>query len=126
MEEQKKVLNIETTNAISTLARAFRDLTEDAKINTDDVLETSRQKLQIDVRTMEIDQAARKLLTCIRRIKELKVTDNSFQDDRERFEAECVESTAIINQQVKECYEQLTRLSNEGFDVLQDASKLLR
>lgn len=126
MEEQKKVLNIETTNAISTLARAFRDLTEDAKINTDDVLETSRQKLQIDVRTMEIDQAARKLLTCIRRIKELKVTDNSFQDDRERFEAECVESTAIINQQVKECYEQLTKLSNEGFDVLQDASKLLR
>ena len=126
MERQVTELRAQTANAIRTLALSYQSLMKDAEISPDDVLEASRQKLQIDVHTMEIDQAARSLLTCIRKIKELKVTDNTYQGDREKFEEECKESTQAINQQVNECYQQLSDLSNEGFAILQEASKLLR
>ena len=126
MEKQVPQLRRQAADAIRTLALSFQSLVKDAQISSDDVLEASRQKLQIDVHTMEIDQAARSLLTCIRRIKELKVTDNTYQEDRAKFEEECIESTNAIHQQVDECYKQLTDLSNEGFEILQAASKLLR
>ena len=126
MERQVTQLRAQTAYAIRTLALSYQSLMKDAEISSDDVLEASRQKLQIDIHTMEIDQAARSLLTCIRKIKELKVTDNTYQADREHFEEECKESTQAINQQVNECYQQLSDLSNEGFAILQQASKLLR
>ncbi|EAY20643.1 hypothetical protein TVAG_163390 [Trichomonas vaginalis G3] len=126
MEKQINDLRMLSVNAIANLVNTYSELIKDSIVRHDDVLDSSRQKLKIEVHTMEIDQNARELLTCIRRIKELKVTDDEYQSERASFEQDCIESSNQINDQVKKCYKQLTDLSTEGFEVLQAASKLLR
>lgn len=129
MQSTVTQLHSDTAEAITTLAKEFKELMKDAMITINDdeaALVSARQKLQIDVHTVNIDHAARNLLMCIRKMKELKVTDNSYQDERNEFEKECIESANQIDQKIAECFQQLTVLSEEGFEVLQQASKLIR
>lgn len=126
MDKQINDLSLMSVEAIKNLVTSYSSLINDSLVHQDDVLDSARQKLRIEVHTMKIDQNARELLTCIRRIKELKVTDDKYQEERIKFEEECKESSKQIDEQVKICYKQLTDLSTEGFEVLQAASKLLR
>lgn len=126
LEETIKDLQKSTLATVSTLATEFRDLVEDASIAQDDPLTASRQKLQIDVHTMKIDQSARNLLRIIRSIKELKVTDNSYTEELNIFEEECKEAANAVQECVRESYNQLNNLALHGFSVCQSASKLLR
>jgi hypothetical protein len=112
--------------AIAALATEYQGLVKDAAIDKDDPLSSSRQKLQLDVHTMAIDQNARKLLRIIRSIKELKVSDDFFQDQRGEFEQDCNARSDVVSSCMAESYQRLSQLADDGFHVLQTASKLLR
>jgi hypothetical protein len=116
----------DTRAAIDALKSEFEQLIRDAKIEVDEPLASSRQKLQLDVHTMTIDQNARKLLQIIRCIKEIKVSDNTYDADQEKFENQCEEAASRVRECIVESYQELTRLSDEGFAVRQAASKHLR
>jgi hypothetical protein len=119
-------LRRDTLAAISSLAVSFQGLVQDAAIDTDDPLATSARKLQLDVHTMRIDQNARKLLCIIRAIKELKVTDNSNESARAEFAAGCGTAAQGLRECLRQSYDELSALADEGFAVRQAASKLLR
>lgn len=118
-------LQDKTDEAISTLAIEFQRIMKDATIKIDNPLQSSIQKLDLDIHTMKIDQSARQLLYIIRLIKEVKVADDSYQSDREQYEQQCEEATKRVKQCVKESYDQLTEIAEEGFLVRQAASKFL-
>lgn len=117
-------LQTKTDEAIKTLAVEFQKIMEDASL-ADDPLKSSIQKLNLDIHTMKIDQSARQLLYIIRLIKEVKVSDDSYQEDRAQFEAQCEEATKLVKRCVKDSYDELTRIAEEGFNVRQAASKFL-
>jgi hypothetical protein len=125
-DERLQRLRRETLAAISSLAVSFQGLVQDAVIDTDDPLSTSARKLQLDVHTMRIDQNARKLLCIIRAIKELKVTDNSNEEARAEFAARCGAAAQGLRECLRQSYDGLSELGDEGFAVRQAASKLLR
>jgi hypothetical protein len=116
----------EALRAIAALASEYKEFISDARIVQDDPLTSSRQKLQLDVHTMAIDQNARKLLRIIQSIKEFKVTDDSHQEQRQQFEGECIAATQHVQSCIIASYDTLTALADEGFRVRQEASKLLR
>ncbi|KAK8899404.1 hypothetical protein M9Y10_001720 [Tritrichomonas musculus] len=120
-----KDLQNRTDEAISTLALEFQKIMKDATIAIDNPLKSSIQKLDLDIHTMKIDQSARQLLYIIRLIKEIKVADDSNQQDRAQYEIQCKEATKRVKECVRLSYNQLTDLAEEGFAVRQAASKFL-
>lgn len=120
-----KDLQNRTDEAISTLALEFQKIMKDATIAIDNPLKSSIQKLDLDIHTMKIDQSARQLLYIIRLIKEIKVADDSNQQDRAQYELQCKEATKRVKECVRLSYNQLTDLAEEGFAVRQAASKFL-
>lgn len=124
-EEGIQALRKTALTTIYDLAREYKDLVNDAKISEDN-LQASYQKLQLDRHAMVIDQKVRNLLVIIRRIKEMKVADNSHQRDREVFEGQCNVASRGIRDVVQEAYAQLSTLADQGFAIRQAASKLLR
>jgi hypothetical protein len=125
-EERIHALRKDTFAAVSCLATEFQGLIQDAAIDTENQLVTSCRKLQLDVHTMRIDQSARKLLCVIRAIKELKVSNTSFQENRAQFERDCERASEPIREVLRKSYDELSRLTDAGFEVRQAASKLLR
>jgi hypothetical protein len=119
-------LRKDTLLSIAALASSFQGLVQDASIDADDPLATSARKLQLDVHTMRIDQNARKLLCIIRAIKELKVTDNSHEGLRAEFAGTCASASESVRECLRQSYEELSALADEGFAVRQAASKFLR
>lgn len=115
----------EVNAAIETLATQFQDMMKNSTLDINNPMQSSFQKLQLDINTMIIDQNVRKLLVIIRLLKEFRITDNSYQEDRQEFENQCFGAIETVKQCVKESYDQLTALSQEGFAVRQAASKFL-
>lgn len=103
-----KDLQNRTDEAISTLALEFQKIMKDATIAIDNPLKSSIQKLDLDIHTMKIDQSARQLLYIIRLIKEIKVADDSNQQDRAQYEIQCKEATKRVKECVRLSYNQLT------------------
>lgn len=118
-------LQEKTDEAIKTLALEFQKIMKDAAIEINNPLNSSTQKLDLDIHTMNIDQSARQLLYIIRLIKEVKVADDSYQQDREQYEMQCEEYTKKVKECVRESYDRLTKIAEEGFAVRQAASKFL-
>ena len=123
-EIQKLRLEIEA--AIKLLAKEFKELIESAKMEKENPMVASTKKLSLDLHTMRIDQAARSLLQNIRKIKEMKICDNWYQPQRDEFELQCQSAAEGVQECIKDCYSQLTALSSEGFEIIQNASKLIR
>jgi len=113
-------------NEIASIARDYCAIIENSKISDQNPLLASQEKLSIDLNAMRIDASARKILKAIRTIKESRVTDDSYQEERQAFESECLEAAGQIQVTLHDSYALLTNLADEGFDVLQSASKMLR
>lgn len=119
-ELQKDILS-----TISGLAREFQRLIENSAVNKEEHLRGSAQKLELDIHTMTLDQKSRHLLEIIRRLKELKIVTNSYQEERSQFEGECFAASDSINKCLSESYAELLKLSDDSVSMLHESYKLL-
>lgn len=121
-------LREEVQKQIKTLALEFRNLVECSKLEDDPKksVEVAAQKLNLEVHTLKIDHAARTLIQIIRRLKEIKITDDSYQEERKDFEHQCLEAAQKVQNCISDCYAELSQLSTQGFEIVQSASKLIR
>ena len=122
--EDKIALERRMNDEIKFIANEFYDIIRDSKIS-DEITQSYNEKLSIDFKAKKIDLHARKLIQIIREIKERKITDDSYHENREKFEKDCSDAALEINNCLKECSTQLKELSEEAFSILQSASKFL-
>ena len=95
-------LRVEIEKSIKSLDKEFKEVIESAKIEKDNPMAASTKKLSLDLHTMKLDQAARSLLQSIRKLKEMKICDNSYKPQRDEFE------------KIYPTFAEIAR--NEGFD----------
>lgn len=118
-------IKADVSSSIKKLSTRIQKIFEDAKL-TEDLIEASRSKLLLDFHALQIDQSCRDLIRTIRQLKEYKIADGLNPAERLQFEEKCLGCVDNINNRIEQSYNELTTLSKEGLDVLQNASKLLR
>ena len=126
VEDTRLDLRRRVHETIRKLAKTYQLLIGSASIDRENGMTAARQKLQLDVFTMQIDENVRNLLLLIREIKEMKIADDAPREERASFEERCKEGSSAIHDCLSRSFQHLAELSEEGFQVLQDASKFLR